>query len=328
MAEVKRLILTHPSLKPVHFLILLPTCRAVSRTLGSKKGQKIMMKRAVIYARVSSDDQSEKGYSLPSQADACQAFAEKAGFTRTITLLEDHSGATPIADRPQGARLVEMVKRREVDAVIVYQIDRLSRDIVNLLATIQTWLKAGIAVFSLDIGQIESELDVVLIVKGWQGSDERAKIRERSMRGKWAKAQAGKVVGVRAPYGYQHVRDSHGKVETLEPVDETAQIVKLIYQWYVYGDEKGIPLSTGTITRRLSEMGIPTPGELKEYKNRRREDCIWTRDTVVSILSREAYAVPGILVYLILAKNGYLSMFQRLLTAKPGRVLKRKEAKT
>jgi site-specific DNA recombinase len=144
--------------------------------------------------------------------------------------------------------------------------------------------------FSLDIGQIESELDVVLIVKGWQGSDERAKIRERSMRGKRAKAQAGKVVGVRAPYGYQHVRDSHGKVETLEPVDETAQIVKLIYQWYVYGDEKGIPLSTGTITRRLSEMGIPTPGELKEYKNRRRENCFWTRDTIVSILGREMYA--------------------------------------
>jgi site-specific DNA recombinase len=183
-----------------------------------------------------------------------------------------------------------MAKRREVDAVIVYQVDRLSRDIVNLLATVQTWLRAGVEVYSLDVGKIESELDIVLVIKGWQGSDERKKIRERTMRGKRAKAKSGRVVGTRAPYGYKHVRDVNGKVVTLEPVDEQAQIIRLINRWYVYGDESGKKLTISTIARRLSEMGVPTPGETNKGYNRKRDAGMWHRSTVLSILSHEVYA--------------------------------------
>jgi site-specific DNA recombinase len=249
-----------------------------------------MIKKVAIYSRVSTDDQAEKGYSLPSQIDACRLFAEKLGYTVAFEFTEDFSGATPIAERPQGGRLVDLIKQREIDAVIVYQVDRLSRDIVNLLATVQTWLRAGVEIYSLDVGKIESELDIVLVIKGWQGSDERQKIKERSMRGKRAKAKAGKVIGTRVPYGYKHVRDNHGKIETLEPVEEIAEVIRLIYQWYVYGDETGKKLSTSMITRRLSEMSIPTPGEVNKGYNRKRASGIWTRDTVTSILSHEVYA--------------------------------------
>jgi site-specific DNA recombinase len=249
-----------------------------------------MTKRAAIYARVSTDDQAENGYSLPSQIDACLLFAENLDYSVTIKMTEDYSGATPLAERPQGAWLVDMVKRREVDAVIIYQVDRLSRDIVNLLATVQTWLRAGVEIYSLDVGKIESELDIVLVIKGWQGSDERTKIRERSMRGKRAKAKAGKVVGTRPPYGYKHVRGENGKVITLEPVDERAQIIRLIYRWYVFGDENGKKLTVCTIARRLSEMGVSTPGESSKGYIRKRGAGMWHRSAVLSILSHEVYA--------------------------------------
>lgn len=251
---------------------------------------KEMKKKVATYARVSTDDQAEKGYSLPSQVEACRLFAERLGYSVAFEISEDHSGATPIAERPQAARLNELIKRREVDAVIVYQVDRLSRDIVNLLATIQTWLRAGVEVYSLDVGKIESELDIVLVIKGWQGSDERKKIRERSMRGKRAKARSGKVVGTRAPYGYKHVRDMDGRVVTLEPIDEWAQIVKLIFHWYVYGDEYGKKLPISSIARRLSEMGTPTPGEVGKGYHRKRGAGIWHRSAVLSILTNEVYA--------------------------------------
>jgi site-specific DNA recombinase len=174
-----------------------------------------MVKRAILYARVSTDDQADKGYSLPSQLELCNKYAERLGYAVIAQLKEDYSGGTPINERPEGKRLAAMLSAREADAVIVYQVDRLSRDIVNLLATVQMWIHAGIEVHTCDIGRIESELDIVLVIKGWQGSDERKKFRERSMRGKRTKAQSGKVIACQPALGYRLVRDANGKAETL-----------------------------------------------------------------------------------------------------------------
>lgn len=249
-----------------------------------------MTKKAAIYARVSTDDQADKGYSLPSQLDGCRQYIDQLGYSIVAEFKEDNSGAISVADRPQGKRLAEMVKFREVDAVVVHQVDRLSRDIVDLLATVRNWLRAGVEVYALDVGKIESELDIVLVIKGWQGSDERQKIRERSMRGKRAKARTGKVVGTRAPYGYDHIRDENGKVVNFKPLEEEAKIVQLIYQWYVYGDESGQRLSAGGIAKKLSGMRIPTPGETNSGYYRSRGSGMWHAYTVLSVIERETYA--------------------------------------
>jgi len=203
---------------------------------------------------------------------------------------DDHSGAIPVVERPQGKQLAEMIKFREVDAVVVHQVDRLSRDIVDLLATVRNWLRVGAEVYALDVGKIESELDIVLVIKGWQGSDERKKIRERSMRGKRAKARMGRVIGARPPYGYVHVRDENGKILNFKPLEEEAQIVHLIYQWYVFGDETGQRLSAGKIAKRLSEMQVPTPGETNPGYHRKRPSGMWHAFTVLSIIAPETYA--------------------------------------
>ena len=78
------------------------------------------------------------------------------------------------------------------------------------------------------------------------------------------KAKSGKVVAHRPPYGYQHFKDERGKVVNFEPVETEAEIVRLIYHWYVYGDEQGNALAAGAIARRLSEMHVVTPGERSE----------------------------------------------------------------
>jgi site-specific DNA recombinase len=164
-----------------------------------------MNKQVAIYVRVSTDDQAERGYSLPSQVEACQKFASQKGFEVVAVYKDDISGAKSIASRPEGGQLQSAIDSKQIKAVIVYQIDRLSRDIVDLLTTVRDWLRLGIEIYSLDLGQITSELDIVLVIKGWQGSDERQKIRERTMRGRDAKAKAGKAVGQGiAPYGYSY----------------------------------------------------------------------------------------------------------------------------
>ena len=103
------------------------------------------MKQAAIYARVSTDDQAERGYSLPSQIEACRKFAEQKGLQVAAVYADDISGAMPISDRPEGERLRQAIETRLIRAVIVYQVDRLSRDIVDLLTTVRDWLRTGIA---------------------------------------------------------------------------------------------------------------------------------------------------------------------------------------
>ena len=106
------------------------------------------------------------------------------------------SGTTPVSLRPSGYELQQEINAGNIQAVIVYQVDRLSRDIVDLLPVVRTWLRAGVGIYALDIGQITSENDIMLVIKAWQGGDERQKIRERTMRGKNTKARLGSV-GVR-----------------------------------------------------------------------------------------------------------------------------------
>lgn len=241
------------------------------------------MKRAIIYARVSTDDQKDKGYSLPTQVEQCHNYAERLGYQVVVEFKDDYSGATAIAERPEGKKMVAMLKRCEADAVIVYQVDRLSRDIVNLLASVQMWLRAGVEIHSCDMGKVESELDIVLVIKGWQGSDERKKIVERTSRGRRAKAQSGKVVGVnRAPYGYRFVRDIDNRVVGMEIDEQRACIVRQIFNLYVRPIS---PLSIRNVARELNARLVPPPGGA----NYRSLQGVWEYTTVATILSNETY---------------------------------------
>src|SRR5215208_1052496 len=116
-----------------------------------------MNKAAAIYARVSSDDQAERGYSLPSQIEACQKFASQKGFDVAAVFQDDISGAKPISIRPEGEQLQAAIYSGLIRTVIVYCVDRLSRDIVDLLTNVRDWLRLGVEIYALDIGQVTSE---------------------------------------------------------------------------------------------------------------------------------------------------------------------------
>jgi len=249
-------------------------------------------KRAILYARVSTDDQADKGYSLPSQLDETRKYAERLGYEIVGEYREDFTGAVPIAERPEGKKLAAMLKARQADALIAYQVDRLYRDNIELLIAVRQWIRAGIEVHTCDIGKIDDENNIILLVKGWQGHDERAKIRERSMRGKRAKAHAGKVIGCQPALGYRLVRDADGKALAFEIVEQEAGIVRMIFRWYVNGDENGNVLSIRAIAERLSAMKVPTAREFKKgyLSHTKRENGVWNVGVVSDILKNEAYA--------------------------------------
>jgi site-specific DNA recombinase len=243
-------------------------------------------KRAVLYARVSTDEQADKGYSLPSQLDLCRKYAECIGYPIVAELREDFTGKVPIYERPEGRKLAAMLKDKQASAVIAYQVDRLSRDNVDLLIAVRMWRQSGIELHTVETGKIENENNILLIIKGWQASEEHGRIKERLRRGALAKTRDGKItaVGGHAPYGYRFDGTTYAIVEG------EARIVKLIFVWYVIGDDSGKRLSAGVIAKRLSEMRIQTPGETRIGRKRTRGNGMWGTAEVLNILSSEKYA--------------------------------------
>ena len=78
-------------------------------------------KRAVIYCRVSTDEQARSGTSLDTQRDACLKYAESHGLKIVGTFRDDYTGAVPIEQRPEGRKAYAMLTSAEADLLIVYQ---------------------------------------------------------------------------------------------------------------------------------------------------------------------------------------------------------------
>jgi site-specific DNA recombinase len=256
-------------------------------------------KRAILYARVSTDDQKDKGYSLPSQFDAMRKYAAQQGFEIVAEYQDDYSGATPIEFRPEGAKAYAMLKSNQADAIIAYTIDRFVRppedgDEWDLPVLIRGLAKLGKEIHTVRRGKLNTSFADLLIamLDARKAGEERRDFRERSMRGKRTKARGGKVIACQPALGYRLERDANGKATMFEIVEEEARIVRLVFRWYVYGDETGQVLSIRGVAARLSEMKIPTPREFKRgyLSHTKRANGMWNIGVVRDILKNEAYA--------------------------------------
>src|SRR5437764_7542170 len=88
------------------------------------------MLRAGLYARVSTVDQQ----SLTMQNRAMREYAARRGWTITLQVRDVNSGA---AKREAREKLLEAARRREIDLVLVWRLDRWGRSVTDLLATLQ-----------------------------------------------------------------------------------------------------------------------------------------------------------------------------------------------
>jgi putative DNA-invertase from lambdoid prophage Rac len=98
--------------------------------------------RAALYARVSSHDQQ----TLPMQNRALREYAVRRGWTITMPVKEVGSGAS---QRQMREKLMEAARRREIDVVVVWRLDRWGRSVADLLATLQELEHLGVGFVSL-----------------------------------------------------------------------------------------------------------------------------------------------------------------------------------
>jgi len=99
---------------------------------------RVETERVAVYARVSTHDQQ----TLPMQLEAMRAYAERKGGKIALTVEEVGSGAKT---RPRREELLRAARRREIDVIVVWRLDRWGRSLVDLIATLQelTALKVG-----------------------------------------------------------------------------------------------------------------------------------------------------------------------------------------
>jgi DNA invertase Pin-like site-specific DNA recombinase len=105
-------------------------------------GQGVSRMRVGLYARVSTQDQQ----TLPMQTQAMQAYAQSRGWQVVQEIQEVSSGAV---HRPQREQLLKKARRRDLDAILVWRLDRWGRSLADLITSLQELSTLGVGFVSL-----------------------------------------------------------------------------------------------------------------------------------------------------------------------------------
>jgi site-specific DNA recombinase len=234
------------------------------------------MRTAAIYARVSSEQQRE-AHTIASQTAALIEWARTLDLeVPKAWIIEDegYSGAT--LERPGLERVRDLAAEGQIQAVLIYSPDRLSRKYAYQILLIEELARHGVETRFLNAPQNATAEDQLLVqFQGMIAEYERAQILERSRRGKRHRARAGEIsVLSGAPYGYRYIRKSDEAPAAYVVSETEARVVRQVYESYTVAG-----WSIGAVTRWLNERGVAT----------RKPGTRWERSMVWAMLRNPAY---------------------------------------
>jgi site-specific DNA recombinase len=210
---------------------------------------------------------------------------KERGYRTIAELTEDERGASGASlDLPQLNRALEMARNGEYDVLVVREIDRLARNLAKQLIVEEELRRAGVQIeyvlgdyANTPEGQLNKQIRAVI------AEYEREKIKERMVRGRRRKVREGNViVHANPPYGYRLV-EKNGRA-ILEIVEDLAQVIRMIFDWYVSGG-----LGTAKIAKKLNELGVAAPSVAKNTATPQAARG-WSHSAVNRVLHNETYA--------------------------------------
>src|SRR5512137_407822 len=193
-----------------------------------------MKKTAAIYARVSSERQKEEG-TIASQTTSLLEYAKAHELSVPAEwIFEDEGYSGAMLARPGLERLRDLAAEGQIEAVLIYAPDRLSRKYAYQVLLMEEFLRHGVeTLFLKSAGAETPEERLALQFQGMIAEYERAQIAERTRRGKRYRAKTGCVnVLCGAPYGYRYVKKSEHSQAFYEVVEAQAEIVRRVFSWY------------------------------------------------------------------------------------------------
>ncbi|MCL1831537.1 MAG: recombinase family protein, partial [Oscillospiraceae bacterium] len=225
-----------------------------------------------VYVRVSTEEQAQEGFSVRGQTDKLKAYALLKEWDIYDIYADEGISGKNLVDRPAINRLIDDIKSRKVNNVLVFKVDRLTRNTKNLLELVELFNQHDCAFNSLteSIDTQTASGRMFLKIIGIFAEFERENIIERIKVGCERKVREGYTLATHiSAYGYN--REKGQKVQNIHP--DESEIVKEIFTMYV---EKNIPINR--IAKMLNERKIPTKLNSK-----------WESTTVKCILVNPTY---------------------------------------
>ncbi len=226
--------------------------------------------KAAIYCRVSTEDQEREGTSLQTQLEACLAYCKQKGYEVARRFSETFSGLT--LERPKLNELLDLIQSNQIDVVVIYCLDRLSRDPTHGVILTQELEKHNVTLEAVTETVESTELGkLISYIRGFASKLEAEKIRERTMRGKLAYLKEGKLpqgtgIGI---YGYQWDKATGRRTV----MDYEAKVVQKIFNMVLQG------FSFYKIALELNKASIKS-----------KSGSMWHPLTIRRIATNESYA--------------------------------------
>lgn len=173
-----------------------------------KRNSKNTVAGAVAYVRVSTEEQAVEGVSLDAQEARIRAYCAMRGIELAAVVVDAGvSAGKPLASREGGARVLDVIRRKQAGAVVALKLDRLFRNAADCLATVEAWDHAGVALHLVDLGGTSVDTSSAmgrffLTVMAGAAEMERNQIRERTSMAMQHKASRGEYTGGKAPFGF------------------------------------------------------------------------------------------------------------------------------
>lgn len=181
-----------------------------------------------LYARVSTDEQAKEGYSIGAQCKKLQQYAELNDWDGVLYVDDGYSAKD--LKRPQAIQLFNDIQEKKIDTVIVYKLDRLTRNVKNLYELMDLFDKNNCKLISLteslDTSSASGRFFITML--GAMAQWERETIGERTFVGMKEAIKSGKVNG-RAPFGYRKV-DGNFVIH-----EQEAAMVRIMFDKYHHG---------------------------------------------------------------------------------------------
>lgn len=245
----------------------------------------MMPGKAVLYLRVSTGQQVDRGSSLPSQESACREYAERNGY-EVVDVYVDEGESARTADRDSFQEMIYRAKQPDCpfSAIICYENSRFARSREDAILYKALLRKKGIELIftkqDFDDTPAGRLLEgIIEVVDEWYSNN----LAVETVRGQKQTAAQGYSCGGRPPYGLRRVetKNEFGKTKARwEPDPDTAPIVRRIYTEFASGKgQKAIAYS-------LNAEGIPAP-----------RGNFWTNNSLHYILFKNYHAYLGNLVF-------------------------------
>lgn len=242
-----------------------------------------MKRKIAIYARQSID--KKDSLSIETQIDYCRNFIHAKPVKDPVEIYYDRGYSGKNTQRPDFQRLLADVREDAVSRIVVYKLDRISRNLLDFTGMYQEFEDHNVEfcsvneTFDTSTATGRSMLKISMVFAEMERETIQMRVRDNYYQrirtdGRWA--------GGPAPYGYRNARTADGK-PTLQIDEKEIGIVRYVFENYAYRAH----VSMGTLCRELSARG---------YRSRRKNG-MFDNVTISRILQNPLYCKADLLLY-------------------------------